>query len=445
MTLLMRLPKVAARAVQSAPALMLQCLLLAAAGGCRNEAPSAPPAPAGPAVPVSHPVERFITDYVDFTGRVDAVQSVNVVARATGYLLRTAFAEGTDVRKGELLFQIDPAPYEAQVHLGEAQVNTNKAQLELAEQNLERVKQLAKKNAISQQELDQNRASRDQAAAQLKAAEANLEIYRLNLQYTRVTSPIDGQAGRWFITAGNLVNQDQTVLTSIVSLDPIYAYFDVDQRTVLRLRHAVNEGKIRSRRATAEAGALFLPQTVVAALGLVAPAQIPAIGPFAVLRAPIGPPVISVLAGLPGETGYPHEGVINFSNNQLNPTTGSVSVRGVFSNPRPPNGLRLMSPGMFIRIRLPIGQPHPSLLVIDRAIQMEQGQRFVYVVGPDDKLEYRQVVTGSLQEDGLRVISSGVNAEDWVVVGALQQIRPNMPVTTQVIAMPSFATPQARR
>ena len=225
-----------------AAALWFFLLLLPFGAGCQKESP--PAAEPMPVVPISHPVERPVTDYVDFTGRTDAVQSVNIVARVTGYLVQMPFAEGADVKKGDLLFQIDPQPYEAQVRLGEAQVASNEAQFQLAKQNFERVQNLSKQKGVSQQEFDQYKSAQDQAIAQLDAARANLEIYRLNLQYTRVTSPIDGQVSRYFLTLGNLINQDQTLLTTVVSLDPIYAYFDVDQRTLLRIRRAINEGKI---------------------------------------------------------------------------------------------------------------------------------------------------------------------------------------------------------
>jgi multidrug efflux system membrane fusion protein len=309
-----------------------------------------------------------------------------------------------------LLFQIDPQPYEAQVRLGAAQVASSEAQLELAKKNFERVQILSKQKGISQQEFDQNKSAQDQAIAQLDAARANLEIYRLNLQYTRVTSPIDGQVSRYFLTLGNLINQDQTLLTTVVSLDPIYAFFDVDQRNLLRIRRAINEGKLPSRRVS-----------------------------------PSNEPQIPVLLGMPGELTFPYKGYINFANNQLNPNTGSIAVRGVFANPKPPNGVRLMSPGMFVRIRLPLGPPHPALLVIDRAIQSDQGQKYVYVVNAAKKTEYRQVVTGALEPDGLRAISSGLTEDDWVAVGAIQQFRPNMQVKTEQTPMPSFESTTMRR
>jgi membrane fusion protein, multidrug efflux system len=376
-------------------------LLLPFGAGCQKESPQA--AAPIPVVPISHPVERPVTDFLDFTGRTDAVHSVNIVARVTGYLVQMPFAEGAEVKKGDLLFQIDPKPYEAQERLGAAQVASYEAQLQLAKKNFERVQILSKQKGISQQEFDQNKSAEDQAVAMLDSARANLEIYRLNLQYTRVTSPIDGQVSRYFLTLGNLINQDQTLLTTVVSLDPVYAFFDVDQRNLLRIRRAINEGKLPARRDSSS-----------------------------------NEPQIPVLLGMPGEQTFPYKGYINFANNQLNPNTGSIAVRGVFDNPKPPNGVRLMLPGMFVRIRMPLGPPHPALLVIDRAIQSDQGQKYVYVVNAEKKTEYRQVVTGALQSNGLRAISSGLTKDDWVVIGAIQQFRPNMQVKTEQTAMPSF-------
>ena len=214
-------------------------------------------------------------------------------------------------------------------------------------------------------------------------------------------SPIDGQISRYYLTPGNLVNQDQTLLTTIVSLDPIYAYFDMDEPTLVRIREAINAGKIKRYQKNK----------------------------------------IPVLMGLPNENGYPHQGTMNFVNNQVNPTTGSISVRAIFDNPEPPAGTRLLSPGMFVRIRLPIGQPHRAQLVIDRAVSSDQGQKYVYVVDAEDKAQYRRVTTGALQPDGLRVIAEGLKPDDWVVVGALQQVRPRMVIKREEIAMPSLNPP----
>jgi multidrug efflux system membrane fusion protein len=384
-------------------------------------------------VPVSQPVTRDVTDYVDFTGRTDAVESVGVRARVTGYLVKVPFAEGSEVRgddrlrgasrllgllgapegallaaadlypgqlqAGDLLFEIDPRPYKAQLDQAVAQVALNQSQRKLAKAIYARDVALANKNAISQQELEQDLASVEEAEARVNASLASLEVYKLNLEFTKVTSPIDGRVSRYFLTFGNLVVQDQTLLTTVVSLDPVYAYFDVDEPTLLMVRKAINAGKI----------------------------ALPKIGAD-----------VPVFMGLQGEEGYPHRGSINFVNNVVNPSTGTISVRGVFPNPKPKNGTRLLSPGMFVRIRLPIGEAHPALLVIDRAVGSDQGLKFVYVLTTDDKIEYRRVKTGPLQDDGLRVIENGLKAGDRVVVGALQQVRPNMQVSPERMPMPTL-------
>ncbi len=378
-------------------------LAMAFAAGCEQSQPQVPSSEA-PAVPVSLPVSREVTEYVDFTGRTDAVQAVDIRARVTGYLVQIPFKEGAEVKAGDLLFEIDPRPYLAQYDQATSQVDLNEASLKLARTTLARDQAIARSvpGGVSQQQLDQDQAAVEEAEARLKSSRASTKVYKLNVDFTRVTSPIDGQVSRYYYTIGNLVNQDQTLLTTIVSLDPMYAYFDMDEPTLLRIRRAVNEGLIKR----------------------------PADG------------VIPVLMGLQGEEGYPHRGKINFVNNQVNPTTGSISVRGVFPNPKGAGGSRLLSPGMFVRIRLPIGEPHPALLVVDRAISSDQGLKYVYVLGADNKLEYRRVTTGAAQEDGLRVITSGLNPDDRVVVGGLQQVRPRMVVRPEEIPMPTPGRPQ---
>ena len=372
---------------------------LLCAAGCEHRAPQVAPQEA-PVVPVSRPVARQVTDFVDFTGRTQAVNSVNVVARATGFLVKEPFQEGADVKAGDLLFEIDPRPYQAQYDQAAGQVNLYKAQRKLAQVTLGRDEQLARTTpgAVSAQQVDQDRAALEEADAQVKAAEASLEIYKLNLSFCRVTSPIDGQVSRYYFTLGNLITQDQTLLTTVVSLDPMYAYVDVDEPTVLRVRRAINAGQIT---------------------------------PYNVGQIPI-------LMGLQGEEGFPRKGIINFVNNQVNPTTGSILARGVFKNPLPSGGRRLLLPGMFVRIRLPIGKPHPALLVIDRAIGSDQGLKYVYVVDAQSKVQYRRIQTGPLQSDGLRVITEGLKQDELVVVGGLQQVRAHMQIHGEQIPMPSM-------
>jgi len=253
------------------PGLVLLCSMLATSGGC-HRTPVAVTNNEPPTLPVSKPVQRQVTDYGEFTGRTVAVNSVDIRPRVTGYLTKMTYREGAEVKKDDLLFEIDPRPYQAQYDQAVGQVNLNNAALRLARTTLARDQAVASKSqgAVSLQELDQDRAAVDEADARVKAAQAALEAYKLNLSFTKVTSPIDGQVSRYYLTLGNLVNQDQTLLTTVVSLDPMYVYFDMDEPTLLRIKRAINEGRIK------------LPQPG---------ADIP------------------VYMALEGEEGYPHRGI----------------------------------------------------------------------------------------------------------------------------------------
>jgi membrane fusion protein, multidrug efflux system len=377
-------------------------LFLAAVGGCQgNRAPVAPSEP--PVVPVSQPVQREVTDYVDFTGRTEAVHSVDIRPRVTGYLVKMPFQEGAEVKAGDLLFVVDPRPYQAQLDQAQGQVDLYQAQLKLAKTTLGRDKAInsLSPGSVSQQQFDQEQAVVDEAQARVDAFKKSMEIYRLSHEFTRVMSPIDGQVSRYYLTLGNLVNQDSTLLTTVMSIDPMYVYFEMDEPTLLLTRRATHQGKMKE---------------------------------------PQDRPKMPVLMGLQGEDGFPHAGTINFINNQVNPTTGSILVRGVFPNPAPKGGQRLLSPGMFVRIRLPIGQPHRALLVIDRAVGSDQGLKYVYVLDAENKIQYRRVTTGALQADGLRVVE-GLKGDEWIVVGALQQVRPRMVVQPEKVPMPSLGRP----
>jgi membrane fusion protein, multidrug efflux system len=387
----------------SFPRFLVCCCFMVAGAmvGCARRPPQI--AAAEPvAVPVSKPVVREVTDFVDFTGRTEAIQSVDIRPRTTGYLVKMSFEEGAEVKAGDLLFIIDPRPYQAQLDQAAGQVNLYQAQLKLAKTTYARDRAINNitPGSISRQQLDQDEAAVEEADARVKAFVKNMEVYKLNHEFTNVVSPISGMISRYYLTLGNLVNQDQTLLTTVVSLDPIYAYFDMDEPTLLRIRKAINEGKMKRRRPNG-------------------------------LRVP-------VFMGLQGEAGFPHEGSVNFVNNQLNPTTGSILVRGAFPNPEPPEGTRLLSPGMFVRMRLPIGEPHSAVLVVDKAIGSDQGIKFVYLIDKESKAQYRRVTTGSLQEDGLRVITEGLSPDEWVVVSGLQQVRPRMPVKVEQVPMPSL-------
>jgi multidrug efflux system membrane fusion protein len=377
-------------------------------------------------VTVSLPVVRDVTDFEDYTGQTDAVQSVEVKARVTGYLTKIYFQPGQRVKGGErpevtatkilgmltgpaaqahsligatlmpeqgdVLFEIDPRPYQADYDRANGQVILAEAKLKLAVANNARAKELSKTpGAISQKELDTYQAAQEEAQAEVIAAKANLETYRLNLSFTKVYAPIDGKISRNFLSVGNLVTKDQNMLTTILSEDPILAYFAVDSPTLLRAVRALEAGKIKEA----------------------APGKIP------------------VRMGLTDEQGYPHEGVVDFINNTVDPTTGTITMRGVFENPKPAKGPRLLFPGLFVRIRLPLGESHKAILVPDKAIGTDQSNKFVYVVDAQDTVQYHKVELGPLQEDGLRVITSGLQSDERVIVSGLQLVQPKMKVKTK--------------
>ena len=375
----------------------LACVVFAAIAGCEAQATKTAPTEA-PVVPVGQPVQREVTDYVDFTGRTESVYPVDIRPRVTGYLVDMPFQEGEEVKTGDVLFVVDPRPYKAQRDQAQGQVDLNQASLKLAKTTLarDRAINLASRGSVSRQQFDQEQAVVDEAEARLKASQKSMEIYSLSYEFTQVVSPIDGQISRYYLTRGNLVNQDQTLLTTVVSVDPMYVYFEMDEPTLLRTRKAVNEGKIK------------------------------------VLDKSMKMPVFM---GLQGEDGFPHQGTINFVNNQVNPTTGSILVRGVFPNPLPTQGRRLLSPGMFVRIRLPIGQAHPALLAAERAVGSDQGLKYVYVLDAENKAQYRRVTTGAPQDGGLRIIEQGLEPDDWVIFGGLQQVRPRMTVRPERTTM----------
>jgi multidrug efflux system membrane fusion protein len=387
------------------------CFLLAATSGCKWEPSKQVADKETPALPVSHPLERKVTDYVDFTGQTAAVQSVDVRPRVTGYILDMPFTEGEEVPAGKLLFRLDPEVFKDQLDQAENQVKLNAAALELARTTYERDRRVANttQGGVSLQQLAEDRAAVQTADARLRASEASRNTFRLNLEYTEIRAPIDGQVGRYYLTKGNLVTAYQTVLTTIVSLDPMHVYFDLDEPTLLRIRKAINEGKLRPTREG---------KTPV----------------FMGLQGEEGSPDKGE-----GVEGYPHKGFINFLNNQVNAGTGSIAMRGVFANPLPSHGERLLSPGMFVRVRLPIGEPHVAFVVIDRAIVSDQGLKYVYVLDSENKAQYRRIATGALEPDGMRVVTDGLKADDWVIVGGLQQVRPKMVIRADRTTMPTLA------
>jgi RND family efflux transporter MFP subunit len=366
--------------------------------GCAR-APAGPPPAPPTAVSVSYPVERDVTNYADFTGRLEAVYSVEIRARVTGYLDRVYFKDGVEVNEGASLFEIDPRPYKVELDRAEASLAQQEAHLKRLDADYRRVANLFARANVSREEFDKYAGDRAESDASVGIARANRDLAKLNFEFTKVRAPIGGLLSRRLVDPGNMVQADTTPLTTIVSLDPMYLYFDVDERTVLKLRVLVREGKLPSR----EEGA-----------------------------------VVPILAALGDEEGFPHKGVINFSDNKVNPRTGTLRVRGVIANPVDKGrNSRLLSPGLFARVRLPLSEPHRALLVTERAIDTDQGQKILYLVNAKNEVDSRPVRLGAIY-DGLRAIEDGLKAGERVIVVGLQQVRPGALVEPKLVDMPVF-------
>lgn len=370
-----------------------------ALAGCSPAAPSMPEPPP-PGVTVSYPLEREVVDHVELTGRTAAVESVQVRARVWGHLQEINFSEGAEVRKGDRLFLIDQRPYQAALKRAEADVEQGVARAERLRADHNRARVLAASRSISREEYDKMVGDLQETQAGVQSARALVETARLNLDYTEVRAPISGQVGRAMVTVGNMVTSGETggtMLTTIVSLDPMYAYFDVDEMTFLQVRNLLR--KVKDGASSSPPG---------------------------------------VMLGLANEQGYPHRGKIDFADNQVDPGTGTLKARGVF-----PNADRGLTPGLFARIRLPLGGPRKALLVSDRAIDTDQGRKVVYVVGEENLVAKRPVQVGQIH-DGLREVVSGVKANERVVVDGIQRARDGAPVSPRLVEMPvSRAKPEA--
>jgi RND family efflux transporter MFP subunit len=352
-----------------------------------------------PTVTVSYPLEREVTDYQDYTGRTAAVDSVQVQARVLGYLDKIHFKEGAEVDEGTVLYEIDPRPYQAAYDSAKALVTQNVASLDLAKQNNTRFKALAKDQpgAATQLDLDKYQSTEDQAVGALDQSRANLETAKLNLDWTKVTSPVTGLIGRLLVTRGNLIVANQTILTTIVSQDPIWVYFDVDEPTALKVRDLIRQGKFPS----------------VSAQGT----------------------KIIVRLQLANEEGFPHEASLDFVNNQLDQGTATLLVRAVLPNPKAAIGPREFAPNMFVRVRVPTSAPYQARLVNAEAIGTDQDLKYVYVVGEDNKVVRHAVKLGTEQE-GLQVIAEGLKPAERVIVSGLQRVHPGDTVNPKLVPMP---------
>ena len=369
-------------------------VLVLAAGCVPTSAQPGPPPP--PQVTVASVIERDVTEWDEFTGRLQAVDSVEVRPRVSGLIAAVRFQEGAIVRRGDPLFEIDPRPFQAEVDRLRAELNRAGATNQRAASELQTAEKLRAENAIAKEEHDRRAAFAQESTAQAAAVEAALRAAELNLEFTRVTSPIDGRVGRAIVTEGNLVSSgpgEATLLTTVVSLDPVYAYFDADEQIFLKYSAAAGPKGPALRGGLHNRGA-----------------ELP------------------IRMALANDESFPRLGRLDFIDNQLDGATGTIRGRAIFRN-----GDGQLTPGLFVRLRLAGTGSYRGLLIQDRAVGTDLSKKFVYVVGPKNEVQYRTVTLGPIV-DGLRVVRTGLEAGESVVVNGLQRVRPGVQVTPVVEA-----------
>ncbi len=368
-------------------AMLLSVLLV----GCDNSVAqnAAPPAPAVSAADV---VVKSISQWDSFNGRIEAVESVQLRPRVSGYIDKVNYTDGQEVKKGEVLFTIDDRTYRAALEQAQANLARAKTQASLAQSEANRTDKLVNTNVVSREEWEQRRSAATQAQADIRAAQAAVDAAQLNLDFTKVTAPIDGRASRALITSGNLVTAGDTasVLTTLVSQKTVYVNFDVDESTYLHYQNLARSGQGASSNHTA----------------------------------------LPVEIGLTGEEGYPHQGKVDFLDNQLSPGTGTIRMRALLDNAQ-----RQFTPGLFARVRLPGSAEFKATLVDDKAVLTDQDRKYVYIVDKEGKAQRRDITPGRLA-DGLRIVRQGLNPGDKVIVEGLQKVfMPGMPVNAKTVAM----------
>ena len=364
--------------------LILMVLIFGVLSGCseKNEYVE-PPAPE---VTVSKPLVQNVTDYLEFTGTTRAVTEIDIRARVEGFLESVHFQDGDFIKKGALLFVIDPKPYKAAAENARGRLGRHQAQQERAEKEYQRNLTLFKQNAASEANVVKWKSEVEESKAAAVSAQAALDKALLDLGYCTIRSPIAGRISRKRVDVGNLVGAgEKTLLTTIRQLMPIYAYFSINERDLLRVMKMAREAGI-----TAD-----------------------------------NPDKITLELALANETGFPHKGHMDFADSTVDPTTGTVELRGIFPNSGPPF---FLMPGMFVRVRMPIAERENALLVTERALGLDQGGRYLLVVNNENKVEQRHVKIGALR-DGMRVIEDGLKAEDSVVVKGIQRAIPGAKVT----------------
>jgi RND family efflux transporter MFP subunit len=392
-------------AARSRTAIAWSWMILAVAACGHNRYSPPPP----PEVTVTRPVEQEITTYNEFTGHTVAIEAVDVRARVAGYLQSMHFKPGENVKKGDLLFVIEPALYKARADQAQADLDGKDAQYSAAEAQLEITQAIFQRSAGSRTDLVQKTQARDLAKAQLAMARANLEAARLDLSYTQIYAPIDGRIDRNFVDVGNLVGSGQaTLLASIVRDDPIYVYFTVSERELLQYREQQRQNRAAAGVAPQDAAFLGLPTEQNLAF-----------------------------LGLATETGFPHSGKIDYAANRVDPETGTIEARAVFANPD-----HVIVAGLFARVRVPFTRER-AILAPDIAVQADQGGSYLLVVDDHDTVQYRRVEIGPLIEGDLRVVRDGLSGREWIVVNGLQRARPGSPVKPKRETATPATTPQA--
>jgi multidrug efflux system membrane fusion protein len=367
---------------------LLLPLLISACTNSETATNSVTPPP--PQVKIAQPLSLNTTDWDEYTGRIEAVSAVDIRARVGGYLEKVNFTAGEKVNKGDLLFLIDQKPYKAQLNFASAELERAKTRQELAKNDLQRADNLFREKAISTEEFDTRSKGLREATAAVASAEANLYTAKINLDYCEIRAPISGRIGRELMTVGNLVTGgDTTILTTIVSTDPIYVYVDADEQSVLKYRRQVQKNAKGS----------------------------------ADLK---GTPIELAVAD---ESDYPHQGRIDYVSPREDAATGTVTLRGVFANKD-----ELLSPGFFAHVRVRGSSAYQALLIPDRAIGTDQAQRFVWITNQQNQAEYRQVIPG-VRMGQMRVIKQGLQSGEWVVIEGQQKLKPNIVVNPERITL----------
>lgn len=355
------------------------------------------------------PIVREVTDYEEFPGDTDSPYSVQILARVSGYMTRVYFKDGTMVRKGDKLFEIDPQMYQADLQRAKGTVAQYEAHVKRLDKEYARAKNLLGRGKVSQEEYDRYEADLREAEANLEVARANRKLAELNLEWTEVTAPIDGLLSRRMVDPGNLVKSDTSVLTTVVSLDPLYVYFDVHEQAMLRLKRLMQSGKLKLQ------------------------AQ--------------GTKAVPVQIALSDEPDFPHRGIVDFTDNKVDLNTGTLRFRARIDNPADAQGNRFIVPGLFVRVRLPIGDPHPATMIAEQSLVSDQGRKYVFVIKPKlgedgrpetgKKGEPKQIAVRrdvgevGVLRDGYREVEKGVEPGDWVVRSGMQRLKDGVEVVAE--------------